>query len=47
MIKNLIHYFIKHSVITNWIMILICIAGIFALFNLNKRINPKIEDRAN
>lgn len=45
MVKNTIHYFIKHSVITNWIMILICIAGIFALFNMNKRINPRIEDR--
>jgi multidrug efflux pump subunit AcrB len=45
MAKKFIHYFIKHSVITNWIMILICIAGIFALFNLNKRINPKIEGR--
>lgn len=45
MAKKFIHYFIKHSVITNWIMILICIAGIFALFNLNKRINPRIEDR--
>jgi len=45
MAKKFIHYFIKHSVITNWIMILICIAGIFALFNLNKRINPRIEDK--
>jgi multidrug efflux pump subunit AcrB len=45
MAKRFIQYFIKHSVITNWIMILICIAGIFALFNLNKRINPRIEDR--
>lgn len=45
MAKRFISYFIKHSVITNWVMILICISGIFALFNLDKRINPKIEDR--
>lgn len=45
MVRNFIHYFIRHSIITNWIMVLIGIAGIFALFNLNKRINPKIEDR--
>jgi multidrug efflux pump subunit AcrB len=43
MASKLIQYFIKHSVVTNWIMIIICIAGIFALSNLKKRINPKIE----
>ncbi|MEE8551320.1 MAG: efflux RND transporter permease subunit, partial [Gemmatimonadota bacterium] len=41
--KNVIHYFIKHSVITNWVMLVICLAGVFALFNLNKRLNPKFE----
>lgn len=41
--KNFINYFIKHSVITNWIMLVICLAGVFALANLNKRINPKME----
>ena len=41
MASRFIQYFIKHSVITNWLMIFICIAGIFALSNLNKKINPK------
>lgn len=41
--KNFINYFIKHSVITNWIMLVICLSGIFALANLNKRVNPKVE----
>ena len=43
MASKFIQYFIKHSVITNWVMIVICIAGIFALSNMQKRINPKIE----
>ena len=43
MLQKLIRYFIKHSIITNWIVIVICLAGIFALFNLEKRINPKME----
>src|SRR3990172_687420 len=43
MASKFIRYFIKHSVLTNWVMIVICIAGIFALSNLNKRINPKFE----
>ncbi len=41
--QKFIKYFIKHSVITNWIMLVICIAGIFALFNLNRRLDPKFE----
>lgn len=43
MVSKFVQYFIKHSVITNWIVIIICIAGIFALSNMNKRINPKFE----
>jgi multidrug efflux pump subunit AcrB len=43
MVQKFIQYFIKHSVITNWVMLVICLAGIFALFNLNKRINPRFE----
>ena len=43
MLQKLIQYFIKHSIITNWVMIVICIAGIFALFSLERRINPKME----
>ena len=43
MASRFIQYFIKHSVITNWVMILICIAGIFGLSNLQKRINPKFD----
>ena len=43
MASKFVQYFIKHSVVTNWIMLIICIAGIFALSNLNKRITPKFE----
>jgi len=43
MASRFIQYFIKHSAVTNWVMIIICIAGIFALSNLQKRINPKFE----
>ena len=43
MISKLIQYFIKHSIITNWVVLVICAAGIFALFNLERRINPKME----
>jgi multidrug efflux pump subunit AcrB len=43
MLQKLIQYFIKHSIITNWVMIVICIAGIFALFSLERRINPKMQ----
>ncbi len=41
--KEFVKYFIKHSAITNWIMIVICLAGVFALSNLNKRLDPKFE----
>lgn len=41
--SKIIRYFIKHSAVTNWIMLVILIAGIFALFNLNKRLDPKFE----
>ena len=41
--SRLIQYFIKHSIITNWVVLVICLAGIFALFKLEKRINPKME----
>ncbi len=41
--SKLIQYFIKHSIITNWVVLVICMAGIFALFKLEKRINPKME----
>ncbi len=43
MVSKFVQYFIKHSVVTNWIMILICLAGVFALLSLQKRINPKFE----
>ena len=43
MATKFVQYFIKHSVVTNWIVIIICIAGVFALSNMNKRINPKFE----
>ncbi|MBT8391389.1 MAG: efflux RND transporter permease subunit [Ignavibacteriaceae bacterium] len=43
MASKFVQYFIKHSVVTNWIVIIICLAGVFALINLQKRINPKFE----
>jgi multidrug efflux pump subunit AcrB len=43
MAEKFVRYFIKHSAVTNWIMIVICAAGIFALANLNKRLDPKFE----
>ncbi len=43
MAEKFVRYFIKHSAVTNWIMIVICAAGIFALTNLNKRLDPKFE----
>jgi len=44
MIKKYIEYFIKHKVITNWVMLVIFLAGTFALFNLQTRIQPKYEE---
>jgi multidrug efflux pump subunit AcrB len=41
--RNVIHYFIKHRVVTNWVMLAVMLAGVFALFNLERRLNPKIE----
>jgi multidrug efflux pump subunit AcrB len=41
--KNVIDYFIKHSVVTNWIMLATMLAGVFALFNMERRLNPKLE----
>jgi len=41
--KNVIHYFIKHPVVTNWIMLAVGLAGIFALVNLERRLSPKFE----
>ncbi|MEE8341284.1 MAG: efflux RND transporter permease subunit, partial [Candidatus Neomarinimicrobiota bacterium] len=41
--KNFIEYFIKHRVISNWIMLIICLAGVFGVSNLQTRINPKLE----
>lgn len=41
--RNFINYFIKHSVVTNWVMLAVMLAGVFALFNLERRLNPKLE----
>ncbi len=41
--RKLIEYFIRHSVITNWVMLVICLAGLFALFKVNKRLAPRFE----
>ncbi|MCW8804304.1 MAG: efflux RND transporter permease subunit, partial [Ignavibacteriaceae bacterium] len=43
MVSKFVQYFIKHSIVTNWVVIIISIAGVFALSNMNKRINPKFE----
>jgi len=41
--KNVLGYFIKHRVVTNWVMLAVMLAGVFALFNLERRLNPKLE----
>jgi multidrug efflux pump subunit AcrB len=41
--RNVINYFIKHTVVTNWVMIAFMLAGVFALFNLERRLSPKLE----
>ncbi len=43
MAKKIIDYFIRHTAVTNWLMLIILISGTFALFNLNKRLDPKID----
>lgn len=43
MIKNIIEYFVKYRVVTNWVMLAVMLAGVFALFNLERRLNPKLE----
>lgn len=43
MLKKFTEYFIKNSAVSNWIMLVIMIAGIYALFNLTKRNDPKFE----
>ncbi|NIR44344.1 MAG: efflux RND transporter permease subunit [Gemmatimonadetes bacterium] len=41
--KNVINYFIKHRIVTNWVMLAVMLAGVFALFNLERRLAPKLE----
>lgn len=41
--RKLINFFVNNSLLTNWLMILIFVAGTFGLINLQKRIWPKIE----
>ena len=41
--KKFVEYFIRHSAVTNWIMLIICAAGIFGLYALNRRLDPKME----
>ncbi len=43
MLRKFINYFIKYSVVTNWVMLVICLAGVFALFKLERRLDPKFE----
>jgi multidrug efflux pump subunit AcrB len=42
-VKRFIKYFIDHSVVTNWLMLVIIVMGTFGLINLKKRIWPRIE----
>jgi multidrug efflux pump subunit AcrB len=32
--KSVLEYFIKHRVVTNWLMLAVMLAGVFALFNI-------------
>ncbi len=41
--KNVIQYFMRYRVVTNWVMLSVMLAGVFALFNLERRLNPKFE----
>ncbi|MGD8700685.1 MAG: efflux RND transporter permease subunit, partial [Gemmatimonadales bacterium] len=41
--KKVIQYFIRYRVVTNWVMLSVMLAGVFALFNLERRLNPKFE----
>jgi len=41
--KNVLEYFIKHRVVTNWLMLAVMLAGVFALFSIERRLNPKLE----
>ena len=43
MLKKYLEFFIKHSVITNWIMIVILLAGAVSLASLRVRVMPKME----
>lgn len=43
MVTKFIQYFIKHSTITNWVMIVLLFAGVFGLSQLKKTINPEFE----
>jgi multidrug efflux pump subunit AcrB len=41
--KKLISYFVEHSAVANWLMILLLVGGVFALSQLETRVNPKME----
>ncbi|MBE2281677.1 MAG: efflux RND transporter permease subunit [Ignavibacteriaceae bacterium] len=41
--KKLIEFFVKNTKLTNWVLIVVSLAGIFALSQINRRINPKME----
>ena len=43
MLKNYIEFFTRHSKITNWIMIVILMAGAASLTSLNVRVMPKMD----
>ncbi|MFQ5968369.1 MAG: efflux RND transporter permease subunit [Acidimicrobiia bacterium] len=41
--RKVIHHFIQHSIVTNWLVLVVCLAGVFALFMLDRRLAPKFE----
>ncbi len=43
MLKNYLEFFTRHSKITNWIMIVILMAGAVSLTSLNVRVMPKMD----
>lgn len=43
MLKNYLEFFTRHSKITNWIMIVILLAGAVSLTSLNVRVMPKMD----
>ena len=43
MLRRYLEFFAEHAVITNWIMIVILLAGAASLATLQVRVMPKME----